>query len=85
MSIVRVSATFEDPSSRHPKRRLVIVERNDGRFSYLEQYYFVSEYEGKVYAEGWASLNREGIYDTADAAEREGLSAMSHIYRGAFS
>ncbi|KPN64650.1 hypothetical protein SAMN04488527_1696 [Aliiroseovarius crassostreae] len=67
-----ISLSFTNPLSAHPQRRYVVVERQDGNFSIAEQYYYQSSDEdGRIYAEGWASLRPQGIYADATSAESE--------------
>jgi hypothetical protein len=76
MKVVRKLEPVEITNALHPHRRIVILERDDGRFSFAEEYYYVSEYEGEVMARGWARLPVNGVYETADIAEREGRAAL---------
>ena len=62
------------PSATHPRRRLVVLQRDDGHFAVAEQYYYVSQYEGKIIKEGWHQLPPDGLYATAEIAEQEGYA-----------
>ena len=50
---MKIIETFERTDALHKRRRLVVLQRNDGFFSIAEEYYFRSEYDGEVVAEGW--------------------------------
>ena len=76
MKVVRELEPVEVTGALHPRRRIVILERDDSHFSFAEEYYYVSEYEGEVMARGWARLPANGVYETADTAEREGRVAL---------
>ena len=76
---MRTVATLEEveiASAAHPRRRVVVLMRNDGLFAWAEQYHYVSEYEGEVVAEGWHTLTPEGIHASAEIAAAEGRAAM---------
>jgi hypothetical protein len=75
MPIVKIVASFERCHAPHKIRRLVVLQREDGYFSFAEEYYYRSEYEGQVAAEGWARLPPEGIYETMEIATTEALSS----------
>lgn len=75
MQIVKIIVTFERGNAPHNPRRLVVIQRNDGYFSFAEEYYYRSEYEGEVVAEGWAQLPPEGIFEIIEIAVREALSS----------
>jgi hypothetical protein len=49
----------------------MVLQRNDGLFSFAEEYYFRTEHEGAVIAEGWARLAPEGIFETIEIAAAE--------------
>ena len=54
------------------KRRVLLTERPDGKFGCVEQYWYRNTYEGKVIAEGWASLGSPpSFFETLEIAERE--------------
>ena len=74
--IVSIVTTFEDATSLHPRRRLVVVQRKDALYSYAIQYFYRSEFEGDLTSEGWVTLPAEGIYSTTEMAASEGLSAI---------
>jgi hypothetical protein len=71
MQFVKIIETFERSDRPHKRRRLVVLRRNDGFFSFAEEYHFRSEYEGKVVAEGWARLPPEGVFETIEIAAAE--------------
>jgi hypothetical protein len=61
----------------HPRRRIVVLRRDDGHFSFSEEYFCVSEYEGEIIACSWERLPPSGLYQTAEIAEAEGLAAFA--------
>ena len=73
----------EIEKSINRKRRVVILQRDDGYFCFAEEYYFVSHCDGKVIAEGWNQLSPNGIYQSAEIAEAEGLAQFVHFYPNA--
>ncbi len=75
MCVVKILEPYEVEEAIHPLRRVVIVRRDDGHFSFAEQCHYLTEHEGEVIAEGWNALAYEGIYETADIAEREARAA----------
>lgn len=76
MEVVRELEEVDVEGAIHPRRRVVILHRGDGQFAFAEQYYYTSEYEGKVIAEGWATLSPEGIYASVEIALAEGVGAF---------
>ena len=78
LDIAEISAAL------HPKRRIVVLQREDGLYTYAEQYDYVSNYEGKIIAEGWATLPSDGMYPTSEIAETEGRAAFSRRYGVAY-
>jgi hypothetical protein len=81
VQVVRELAEVEIASARHPRRRVVVLLRDDGHFTFAEQYHYTTVYEGEIVAEGWATLPANGIYATAERAEAEGRAAMSSWHR----
>jgi hypothetical protein len=82
MQFVKIIETFERSDALHNRRRLVVLQRKDGFFSFAEEYYYRSEYEGEVVAKGWARLPPEGIFETTEIAAAEARpTAMSSIHR----
>jgi len=72
MTLVKIIATFERSEAPFKQRRLVVLQRSNGYFTFAEEYYYQTEYEGKVVAKGgWAHLPLAGIFETVDAAEAE--------------
>ena len=71
-SIEMISATTGKPQ----QRRVAIRQREDGYFSFSEQYFYTSEYEGEIIAQGWQQLPPEGIFASAEIAEAEGRSIL---------
>jgi hypothetical protein len=74
--MVSIVTTFEDATSLHPRRRLVVVQRRDALYSYAIQYFYRSEFGGELTSEGWVTLPPEGIYPTPEMAASEGLSTI---------
>ncbi|MGJ4928652.1 hypothetical protein ACQR1I_13990 [Bradyrhizobium sp. HKCCYLS2038] len=72
-------ATLEAGASQ--QRRVAILQRDDGYFSFALEYAYKSEYEGEVIAEGWHHRYGEGIFESEDAAEHAGRSALASRYR----
>ncbi|MEZ5994361.1 MAG: hypothetical protein R3C25_01260 [Hyphomonadaceae bacterium] len=81
MKVVRELEPIEVTDAIHPRRRIVVLERDDGRFAFAEEHYYVSEYEGEVIAEGWHQHPANGTYETADMAEQEGRAAFAKWHR----
>jgi hypothetical protein len=71
--IKMISATTGEPQ----RRRVAILQREDGYFSFSESYFYTSEYEGEIIAQGWQQLPPEGIFTSAEIAEAEGRSSSS--------
>jgi hypothetical protein len=65
------------PDALHPRRRLVILQRDDRSFTFAEEYYYISKHAGEIIAEGWARLPPEGIYPTAALAETDGRAVFA--------
>ena len=62
------------------KRRVLLIERTDGKFGFVEQYWYESIYEGKLIAKGWASLGVSStICETLEIAEREARATFQWI------
>ncbi|QUD90554.1 hypothetical protein [Phenylobacterium montanum] len=78
--IVRELSELETAHNLHPRRRMVVIRREDGNFTFAEQYHYVTQNDGVVIAEGWASLRPEGIYSTANEAEAEAIVTFSRRY-----
>jgi len=54
------------------KRRVLIVERDDGAYTLIVQRYYKNVYEGQLIADGWISVPAWiSIYQTVEIAERE--------------
>jgi hypothetical protein len=52
VKIVKELETLEVPDAIHPRRRIVVMQRDDGHFTFAEEYFYVSQYEGEIIAEG---------------------------------
>ncbi|TQN63015.1 hypothetical protein FLX27_05490 [Agrobacterium tumefaciens] len=76
MRVVQELEVVEVSYALHPTRRVVILQRKDGFYSYAEQYYYVSEDDGGVVGEGWCTLPAEGIYADLHVAVFEGRTAF---------
>jgi hypothetical protein len=78
--VVKTLKTFEVISAatgRPQQRRIVILERDDGFYSFAEEYFYRSTNQGKVLAEGWSPFPPEGIFASADIAEIEAQSTVA--------
>jgi len=54
------------------KRRVLIVERDDGTYTLISQRHHQNVYEGQLIADRWASMPaKASIYQTVEIAERE--------------
>lgn len=80
MKAVRQLETTEVRGAIHPRRRVVVLQCEDGLFTFAEEYQFVSERE--VIAEGWHRLPTNGIYAIARSAEVGGSAAFPRWYSG---
>ena len=59
-------------TSADGERRVLIVQRSDGRFGLAEEKRYRNIYEGKLVAEGWMRLSTpSAIFASAEIAERE--------------
>jgi hypothetical protein len=54
--------------------RVVILQRDDGHFTFAEEYFYTRDDEGKFTTSGWARLYPQGIFASAEIAEVEGRS-----------
>ena len=73
MKVVKVLEAIERVSraTGKPQQRR---QRDDGHFSFAEEYFYTSEWEGEIIAQGWQRLPPEGIFGSAEIAEAEGRS-----------
>jgi hypothetical protein len=85
MQIVRELGEVSIEATIHPRRRMVVLRRQDGRYSCAEQYYFTAEYEGAIAAQGWQSLSPEGIFETGAAAASAAKAIFLERYERALS
>jgi hypothetical protein len=54
------------------KRRVLIIQRLDGSYSFIEQYWYENVYEGKLVARGWADLPaRPTFFQCLETAKQE--------------
>jgi hypothetical protein len=76
MRIVKVLEAIEIVSraTGKPQQRRGILQRDDGYFSFVEEYSYTSEWEGEIIAQGWAQLQTEG--DTGQDREPIGLPCV---------
>lgn len=81
MRIIKVLEEVRISSTLHPRRRIEVLQRDDGCFTFAEQYCYVIQHEGEVIEEGWATLPPTGIYAAAPIAEVEGRAEMSRWCR----
>jgi hypothetical protein len=83
MELMRVSEAIQTTSSagKLQQRRFVILQRDDGYFTYAEEYSYKSEYEGEIIAEGWARLPTEGIFESAELAWAAGHPTFLQRYK----
>lgn len=66
------SKTVKSLVSKDGKRRALVVERRDGAFQCVEEYWRRSEVDGEVLWEGWVELGTlDSICATVEIAERE--------------
>lgn len=78
MQVVKELEIVEIPDAIHPTRRMVLIQREDGYYIYAEQYYYASQYDGEIIAEGWATLPFGGsIYENPQAAVAEARREFS--------
>jgi hypothetical protein len=77
LNVVKELEPMDTASTAHPRRRVVVLEREDGHFLFAEEYFYISEFEGEIISEGWHRLPPNGLYATADIAEAEGLAAFA--------
>lgn len=79
MKLVKVLEAIETicrSTGKPQQRRVAILQRDDGHFTFAEEYSYKSEYEGEVIAQGWQQLPPEGIFDSEEIAEIEGRSTF---------
>lgn len=81
MKVVRELEPVEVLDAIHPRRRIVVLQRDDGHFSVAEEYHYTNEYEGEVIAEGWHRQSPNGLYATPEIAEAEGRADFTRRHR----
>ena len=84
MNLVKVLEAIQITSAytgEPQQRRIVILQRDDGHFTFAEEYSYKSEYEGEIIAEGWRRLPTEGIYESAELAETASQSGLFQRYK----
>ena len=77
MEVVRELDEVEIASAPHPRRRMIVIRRDDGLYTFAEQYHYTNEWDGRLVAEGWATLRPKGVYATAETAEADARAAYS--------
>jgi hypothetical protein len=80
MQIVRELDMVTIVTDRFPKRRVVILLREDGWYAFAEQYYFASLHNEEIVAEGWRTLPARGFYASSAIAETEAMAAFPGWY-----
>lgn len=81
MKIVKELAPVEFTDEIYPRRRIVVLERDDGYFTFAEEYYYVSWHEGKIIAEGWGTASTNGIYSDANTAEADAIIEFARRWK----
>jgi len=84
MNVVKVLEAIEIISAvtgKPQQRRVAILQRDDGHFSFAEEYFYTAAYEGEIIAQGWRQLPPEGIFESAEIAETEGRSVFLQRHR----
>lgn len=72
------SKVIKTLDSTDGRRRILLFQRPNGYFGFVEQYWYENVYEGKLVAEGWASLyTPSSVFETVEVAERE-AKALYH-------
>lgn len=75
MKVVKVLDEVDDVSAlsgKRQRRRVVILERDDGHFSLEVEYFRTDVHDGEIVDQGWTGLGPKGIFDSAATAEAEG-------------
>ena len=84
MKVVKVLEEVEALSAlsgKRQRRRVVILERDDGHFSLEEEYFYTSVHDGEIVAQGWAGLGPRGIFASPEIAEAEGRSYFLQTHK----
>lgn len=76
MHVVKELEAVEIVPTHKGRRRIVIIERDDGFYAYAEEYHYVSEHDGEIISQGWATLPCDGIFESLQVAETEGRLAF---------
>ncbi|KMO41302.1 hypothetical protein VQ02_06035 [Methylobacterium variabile] len=69
MQVVKELEAVDVPSLLHPTRRIVILKRGDGLFTFAEQYAADAGDGAGTTAGAWCTLPTEGIQASADLAK----------------
>ena len=77
MKTIKELEAVEAMGAIHPRRRMVVMQRDDGHFTFAVEYYYISQYEGEIVSKGWRQLPPNGIYATAAIAEAEGRASLA--------
>lgn len=76
MQVVKELEEINVGTASFPRRRIVVLRRDDGNYTFAEQYHYTNEFEGDIIAEGWQTLPASGVHATAEIAEVEGRAAL---------
>ena len=61
--------------------RIVILQRDDGLFTFAEEYFYTRDRAGKFTAPAWARLDPQGIFASAEMAEADGRLFLLQKHR----
>ena len=81
VQVVEALDEVDTGSALHPRRRIVVLLREDGRFTFAEQYHFTSEHDGDVVSEGWQLQRPEGVYADLSDARADAKAATDRLRR----
>jgi hypothetical protein len=84
MKVVKVLEAIDLVSraaGKPQQRRVAILQRGDGHFSFAEESSYTAEWEGEIIAQGWARLSLKGIFGSAEIAEAEGRSRFLQSHK----
>lgn len=84
MRVVKELEAVEIAANSKGLRRIIVIERDDGFYTYAEQYHYVSEYDGEIISQGWHTVPHDGIYESSEVAETEGRAAFGRWHRVAY-
>jgi hypothetical protein len=72
---------FSGVPGKPQQRRVVILQRDDGHFTFAEEYFYTRDRAGKFTAAGWARLDPQGIFASAEMAEADGRLFLLQKHR----